>query len=505
VKGTPLVRWLYEEIRAAILEGRFSAGSKLPSRIAFARKYRVSMGTVIVAFDRLLKQGYVDTRVGRGTYVRAVLPDAHPGLSAPRARAPARAAPRALSARGRLLTAQPFPKLFSNRSVETFRLTCPMLDAFLVQTWNRLAERRMNGTAHELSAHGEPLGFPPLRAAIAEYIADTRGVRCTTGEVVVTSGTQESLDIVARLLLDPGDQVWMEDPGYPAAGALLRAHGAELTAVPVDAQGIDCDIGRQRCELARLAYVTPACQFPLGVPMSLDRRVKLLQWANEAGAWIFEDDYDGQLQFGDRSPSTLYSLDRARSVIYSSSFNRMLFCSLRLGFLILPPAFIDSAAAALSITRRYHSTLEQATLADFIVQGHLKSHLQRLREIYSVRREALIGAVKAELGGLMHIGDSRGGLQVIGWLASGMSEAEACARAAARGIDSLALSALTIDRRMPPGLVLGICGAHTRAITTAIKRLGRVLRLLAWQETRSSPPQNLDRGALSGIDRSSPD
>ncbi|MGA7537484.1 MAG: PLP-dependent aminotransferase family protein [Steroidobacteraceae bacterium] len=377
-----------------------------------------------------------------------------------------------------------------------------MLDAFPIDTWNGLLARRSRGSAHEVTAHGEPLGFPPLRAAIAKYMADTRGVRCTAGQVVVTSGTQESLELVARLLLDPGDQVWMEDPGYAAAAALLRAHGAEVIAVPVDAQGINCDIGRERSEPARLAYVTPACQFPIGVPLSLERRVKLLQWANEAGAWIFEDDYDGQLQFDGRSASPLYSLDCAKSVIYSSSFNRILFSSLRLGFLILPPAFIESVAAALSITRRYQPILEQATLADFIAQGHLDLHLQRMREIYSARREALIAAVRAELGGLMQFEDSQGGLQLIGWLAPGMSEAQACARAAARGIDSVALSALTIDRRMPPGLVLGICGADPRAIRTAVKRLGRVLRVLAWQETGSCAPQKLIRGP-EGFERSS--
>jgi GntR family transcriptional regulator / MocR family aminotransferase len=504
-RGTPLFRWLYEEIRAAIVEGRFPPGSRLPSRAALARKYRVSMGTVIAAFERLLNQGYVDASVGRGTFVRAALPDALLEPGAPRACAPTPSRRRSLSARGRLFAAQPFPELFSNRSVETFRMDCSMLDAFPIDTWNRLVARRMSGDAQRLTAHGEPLGFPPLRAAIAEYLADTRGVRCTASQVVVTSGTQESLDLVARLLLDPDDRVWMEDPGYAAATSLLRAHGAEVVAVPVDNQGIDSDVGRQRSERARLAYVTPACQFPLGVPMSLERRVKLLQWANAAGAWIFEDDYDGPLHFEGQSPSPLFSLDRARSVIYSGSFNRTLFSSLRLGFLILPPAFIDSAAAALSITRRYHPTLDQAVLADFIAEGHLKPHLHRMREIYSARRQALIEACRTELGGLMRCGDSPGGLQIVGWLAPGMSETAAWARAAARGIESVALSSLTLARRMPPGLVFGIAGANPYAIRTAVRRLGRVLRVLAWQETGSSAPLRLSPVALGSSGHASHD
>jgi GntR family transcriptional regulator / MocR family aminotransferase len=382
---------------------------------------------------------------------------------------------RKLSARGRRLATQPFPKLLSNRSVKTFRLDEPALDLFPIATWNRLAARRLGRRALELLGHGEPLGYPPLRAAIADFIANTRGVRCTAKQVVVTSGTQESLDLVARLLLDPGTRVWMEDPGYAAVTALLRAHDLGVIGVPVDAQGIDCDAGRERA-LARFAYVTPACQFPLGVPMSPERRRKLLQWADEAGAWIFEDDSDGLLQFGGHSADALCSLDRAGSVIYSNSFNRLLFSSLRLGFMILPPALIKTATAVLSITRRYPPVLDQATLGEFIVQGHLKLHLQRMRAVYAARRKALIEAGNAELGGLMHFGDSQAGLRVIGWLGSGISESEVWRRAAAQRIDSVALSRLALEREMPPGLVLGFGAADERALRTAIKRLRRVLR-----------------------------
>ncbi|MGH8288866.1 MAG: PLP-dependent aminotransferase family protein [Steroidobacteraceae bacterium] len=345
-----------------------------------------------------------------------------------------------------------------------------------------MVAQRPRLNARDFMAHGEPLGYPPLRAAIAGYINRTRAVRCKAGQVVVTSGTQQSLDLVARLLLDRGDEFWMEDPGYAPVTSLLRSHGAKVIGVPVDAQGLDCDAGRRRCRLARLAYVTPHCQFPLGIPMSHERRLKLLQWANEAGAWIFEDDYDGDLPFENTPVAALHSLDRASCVIYSSSFNRLLFPSLRLGFMILPAAFVEPAAAAISISQRYYPVMEQATLAHFILEGHWDMHIRRMRELYQERREALVGAARSELGGLMRLSDSQAGSQVIGWLAPGMSEAEAYRRAAANGIDSIALSRLTIERRMPPGLVLGIGGADIRAIRTGIKHLGRVLRALAWQQ-----------------------
>jgi GntR family transcriptional regulator / MocR family aminotransferase len=476
-EGTLLSRWLYEEIRAAIQQGRLAPGSKLPSKSAIARNYRLSRGTVVTAFERLIGQGYLDSTVGSGTYVRATCADALPEDAAQRARALAKVPRRTLSTRGRGLAAQAFPKLWSERSVETFRLDRPALDAFPIQVWKELVDRHLHAGARELADHGEPLGFAPLRAAIAGYVGDSQGIRCGADQVVITSGTQQSLDLIARLLLDRGDQVWMEDPGYPAATSLFRAYGAQVIGVPTDRQGLDCDAGRQRAHCSRLAYVTPACQFPLGAAMSEDRRTKVLQWAEEAGAWIFEDDFDSQMQCGDRPTPALYSLDRAGSVIYSNSFNRSLFPSLRLGFLILPPAFIEPAAAALSITRRYGPTLEQAVLADFIVQGHLALHVRRMREIYRARREALLTAGKSELDGLMRLSDaSGGGLHVVGWLARGLSEAEVWRRAAANRISSIALSTLTIERRMPPALVLGIGSADERSIRTAVKRLRRVLR-----------------------------
>jgi GntR family transcriptional regulator/MocR family aminotransferase len=275
--GTTLHSWLYQEIRAAILESRLSPGCKLPARKALARQCHVSIGTVTEAYDRLVKLGYLDAREGSGTYVRSTLQDTTLESSGLRAPGPASGPRRVLSARGRLLAAQHFPKPVCNHSA-AFKLDHPPLDMFPIETWNRLAAlSSRRGRTLELLAHGEPLGFPPLRAALAAYVSRARGVRCQADQVVVTSGTQHSLDLVARLLLDPGDQVWMEDPGYAPVTSLLRSHGAKVVAVPVDTQGIDCADGRRRCPLARLAYVTPGCHFPLGVPMSHERRLELLQ------------------------------------------------------------------------------------------------------------------------------------------------------------------------------------------------------------------------------------
>jgi GntR family transcriptional regulator / MocR family aminotransferase len=488
--GTTLHSWLYEEIRTAIVESRLAPGLKLPARKVLARQCHVSIGTVTEAYDRLAKLGYLDAREGSGTYVRARLLDTTPESGAPPPPGPARGPRRVLSARGRLLTAQSFPKFFSKRSVATFSLGSA-LDMFPLESWNRLAaQRSRRGGSLELLAHAHPMGLPVLRAALADYVSRARGVRCDADQVLVTSGTQHSLDLVARLLLDPGDQVWMEDPGYAPVTSLLRSHDAKVVGIPVDSHGLDCISGRLRCPLARLAYVTPGCHFPLGAPMSHERRLKLLDWAGGAGAWIFEDDYDGPLRGDGHHQPALQSLDRTGCVIYSSSLSRLLFPSLRLGFLILPPAFIEPAAAALSITQRYQPAMDQATLADFITQGHFDRHMQRTRELYAERYETLIAVGSAELGELLQFSDSHVGPQVIGWLAPGTNEAEVWRRAAARDIDTVALASLTIERAMPPALVFGIGAADSRAIRTAIKRLGRVLRVLAWQTNGATAIQN---------------
>ncbi len=343
--------------------------------------------------------------------------------------------------------------------------------------WGRLAARRLR-RAPELLSHGETLGFRPLREAIAGYVGLTRGVKCSAEQVLITTGTQQSLDLIARLVLDPGERVWMEDPGYPAVASLLRALGAHVVGVPVDEEGIDCDAGRRRARQARLAYVTPGCQFPLSGTMSLARRWSLLRWAQDEGAWVFEDDYDSQLRFSGRPLAALQSLDAGGCVIYSNSFNKMLFSSLRLGFLVLPPRLVEPVAAARSIIDRFPSVLEQATLCDFIAEGHMDQHMRRMRELYAARFEALIRAAQRELEGLMELAPIHAGLQTVGWLAAGIEEGEACRRAAEHGIDSVALSRLTIERTMPPGLVLGVGSADVRAVRRGVRQLARVLREL---------------------------
>jgi len=470
--GATLLRWLYDEIRLAIVEGRLAPGARLPSTRGIARQHRVARGTVVAAFEHLIAEGYIEGSVGSGSFVRDVTALAPP---ASRARSRAPVVTPSLSVRGQRLVSHPFPLRITGRT-HTFRLDMAALEAFPIRTWSRITARCLRTGVPGLLAHGETLGFPPLRAAIAQYVGLTRGVQCSADEVVITSGTQASLDLIARLVLDPGDRVWVEDPCYTAIPALLEALGAEVVGVPVDEAGIDCDAGRRRARGAKLACVTPGCHFPLGATLSLQRRLALLEWARNAGAWIFEDDYDSQLGFSGRPLAALRSLDRTGSVIYSNSFSKMLFPSLRLGFLIVPQSLLGAVDAARSVLQRFPSVLDQAVLAEFIGAGHMEQHMRRMRDLYTARHDGLVRLAQQELADVLRLAPVTAGLQTVGWLADGIPEVQASRLAVEQGIVAVPLSQLTVERSMPPGLVLGAADTDFPAIRRGVEQLGVILR-----------------------------
>ena len=475
--GATLLRWLYDEIRLAIVEGRLPAGARLPSTRSIASQYRVARGTVVAAFDHLIAEGYIEGTVGSGSFVREMTALSPAHSAAVRARPRGAFTAPSLSIRGRRLVDNPFP-IRTPAGVHTFRLDNAALEVFPIKTWSRITARCLRTAVPRLLLHGDPLGFPPLRAAIADYVGLTRGVQCTADQVVITSGTQASLDLIARLVLDPKDRVWIEDPCYAAVAALLRGVGAELIGVPVDEAGIDCETGRRRARVAKLACVTPGCHFPLGVTLSLQRRLALLEWAREVGAWIFEDDYDSQLGFIGRPLAALQSLDRTGCVIYSNSFSKMLFPSLRLGFLVVPPALLGALEAARSVLQRFPSVLDQAVLADFVAAGHMEQHMRRMRDLYTMRHDALVRLAQSQLGDVLRLAPVTAGLQAVGWLAEGIPELEVSRLALEQGIGALPLSRLTIDRTLPPGIVLGAAATDMEATRRGVEQLGAILRAL---------------------------
>src|SRR4051794_27308303 len=443
--AVPLHRQLYEGLRGTILAGRLSAGTRLPATRTLARELQISRNTVLNAFEQLLAEGYVEGLTGSGTYVSHVLPDdllRVPSASVAQPTAPAN---RRLSHRGALLAATPVSVARDQGLPRAFRPGLPAFDTFPFDVWTRLVARRWKQPPPELLSYGDPAGYWPLRVAIAAYLHAARGVQCTADQVIVVAGSQQGLDLAARVLLDPGDHVWIEDPGYVGARGALRSAGAQLVPVPLDQEGLRVAAGIDKCPDARMAYVTPSHQFPLGVTMSLSRRLALLDWARRADAWLLEDDYDSEYRYTGRPLPALQGLDRDRRTIYLGTFSKVLFPSLRLGYLVVPADLVAAFVAARALADRHPPSIEQAALADFITEGHFARHIRRTRALYAERQAALLAAADRELAGLIELPPAEAGMHLVGWLPPGANDAEASYCAARAGVDAPALSAYALE------------------------------------------------------------
>jgi GntR family transcriptional regulator / MocR family aminotransferase len=463
---------LYDELRAAILEGRLRPGARLPGTRDLASAYGLSRATIVTAFDQLKSEGYVEGKAGSGTYVSQVLPEQLLDVRGPRTEKRLPYQRVALSEYARRL--QPF-RGTSPRPIRAFRANQPALDLFPTTLWAQVAARRLRRVSINLLAGGEALGYRPLRQAVADYLNSSRGVKCTADQVLILSGAQEALDRTARILVNPGESVWMEEPGYPGAAVVFRAVGARICPVPVDAEGLDLERGIQKWRRARLAYVTPAHQFPLGVTMSLRRRLALLEWARRSGTLIFEDDYDSEYRYSGRPIPALQGLDRSGVVIFAGSFSAVLFPALRLGYLVVPPEMVDVFAAAESVSTHHPPLLEQAILCDFITEGHFARHIRRMRELYAERLAVLLEGAREKLAGALEISTVEAGLQTVGWLTRGLRAERVAELAGQRGVEVVALSRYASGRSRREGLMLGFAAVDPRELRRGVEELGRVL------------------------------
>jgi GntR family transcriptional regulator / MocR family aminotransferase len=438
---TTLTRWLYEELRGAILDRRLPHGTRLPATRDFAVQYGISRGTVVTVFEQLQAEGYLTGRAGAGTRVNARL---FRGVHKKQAAQP-RLSKLPVSVRG----------VPTSRPARPFRTHEPALTEFPTDIWARVAGRRLRRASSSLLAPGDPRGYPPLREAIATYLLSSRGVNCSADSVVIVSGVQQGLDLVARLLIKPGDAAWMEDPGYFGAVSAFSQAGARIIPVPVDEYGLAVSRGEEVCKYAKVAYLTPAHQFPLGVSMSLERRLALLKWARETGAFLIEDDYDSEYRFEGRPIPALQGLDKQGSVIFLGSFNKVLFPSLRLGYLVAPPVLLDSLLALRLGADFYPPSLDQAILCDFMTEGHLGRHLRRMRDMYANRLATLQHEAKRYLGGLLQISPIQAGLNTAGFLQNGMLSRQAEEAAANHGVEVLGLDRFALKQKHVEGLLLG--------------------------------------------------
>ncbi|MEK8033636.1 PLP-dependent aminotransferase family protein [Ideonella sp. DXS29W] len=465
----PLRLQVYRQLRSAIEHGNLPPGARLPPTREQASLLGVSRNTVLWAMERLRAEGYVVAHVGRGSFVAEGFGPPVAWRRAVRAMAPV------LSRRGQAIADIALRWLPPTQAAKPFRIGAPEVQTFPYAVWDRLSRQVSASERQSLAQYLDPAGWPPLREAIAQWLWASRGLRCDAAQVLVCSGSQQALDLIGRLLLDPGDEVMVEDPGYPGIRAALMGQGAQTRPVPLDDEGLDIDQGAERWPRARLVVATPGCQFPTGVRMSLARRLALMIWAHRHDGWVVEDDYDGEFQYGAHRLPAMASLLQADRVLYVGTFSKALHPGLRLGFIVLPVSLVPAFAMARAVVDRHAPGDTQAVLARFIAEGHLLRHLNRMRDLYPAR-QARLRRLLAELSdGALQLHAQHHGLHLLHEVRAGSADHQVSARAMEAGVMLPPLSRYAIETQRR-GRLFGYAGYDDTSLRRAAEAVAPLLR-----------------------------
>jgi GntR family transcriptional regulator/MocR family aminotransferase len=471
---TPLYRQMYDWFRSTIIDGRMRPGQRVPSTRSLSAELKISRIPVLNAYEQLLAEGYFETFVGAGTCVARSIPDdaLRPQTAKSRKELQPSAGgtgPRRMSRRGLELTnlsAQPWFDVSG-----AFRVSLPALDQFPIGVWSKLVARHSRNPPRGIMAYGDAMGYAPFREAIAEYLGAVRSVRCEPSQILVTTGSQQALQLAAQVLVDPDDRVWMEEPGYLGARQAFVTVRAQLIPVRVDHDGMEVAEIIRRGGTARVVYVTPSHQYPMGTTMSATRRMLLLNWAARSGAWIIEDDYDSEYRFGTRPIASLQGLDTDARVIYVGTFSKVMFPALRLGYVVVPKDLVPAFSAARDAADIFSSTLYQAVMTDFIREGHFARHIRRMRMLYMDRRSTLIKAIRSQMGDLLEVIGDAAGMHLLALLPPGINDVKVSRHAAQRRISVMPLSSCCLEPPARGGLILGYGGVNPHQIYDGIRRL----------------------------------
>ena len=463
-----LYKQIYDCYRKAILDGSLRAGQRVASTRVLASELGISRIPALSAYAQLLAEGYFESRVGSGTIVSRSLPQRAQPVTTEATQLTRSRSRRPISKHALLPTSRHGD--YGDGGLGPFRFGQIAFDHFPLQIWNSLVTRQARRTDARSFKYGDHMGVSDLREAIATYLRTARAVRCEARQIMIVSGSQVGLEITTRALLDPGSRVWVEEPGYTLARAVIAGRGCKIVPVPVDIEGLDVLAGRRKCQHARAELVTPSHQFPMGVTMSASRRLQLLDWAESAGSWIIEDDYDSEFRYDSQPIGSLQGLDRNARVIYIGTFSKVLFPSLRLGYLVIPPDLVDRFQAVRFAMDVSSPTFLQAVLADFIREGHFSRHVRRMRAIYEQRRDGLIESIRRELGARVEIADAQAGMH-LAVIMKGIADREVAERAVGQKIWLAPLSSFYADKPVHRGFVLGFGSTSSEEIPSAVRRL----------------------------------
>jgi len=469
---TPLYLQLDAQIRAAVLSGVLVKGDRLPATRQLAKDLDVSRITIQITYDQLIAEGFLTALTGSGTFVAEIPSDVLP--STPNVRQSSPMPEARLSSRGQAIAqTSAMTRIGMSRP---FRPGVPATDLFPLRAWSKLWSRSLAGLNNTHFGYGPSGGHPPLRKAIATYLGNARGIKCDPDQVIVTGGAQQAFALSALALLDPGDIAWGEYPGHTAGRDVLKALGAKTFSVPVDNEGLDLDKGRAAFEIPKLIFVTPSHQHPLGITMSLRRRLELLRYAEDVGSWILEDDYDSVFRYSGRPLPALQGLDRAARVIYAGSFSKVIYPSLRLGYVVVPPDMIDAYTAAQTVLTHGVSLLPQIVVAEFMESGGFATHIRKMRVAYAERRLQLLSCLHEYASEHLEVPPSEAGMHLMAWLKNRkLTDLGVSQQLWAAGIEVVPLSIYCDRPYHRQGLLLGFTGVRHDEMASNVKKLVAVL------------------------------
>ncbi len=464
----PLYQQIYESFRGRIIRGELRAGDLVPSSRELARESHISRLPALTAYAQLLAEGYFESRIGAGTFISSSLPSRPTGAS-PSA-APGR---RLLSAQ--VVALPKYERPSWAESLGPFQVGQPELQKFPIEIWLRLVARYSRRMRLKALQYGDAMGLAELREAIATYLRTSRGVRCEAQQIMIVSGSQQALDLATRVLLEAGRAAWVEEPGYWLVHHVLKAARCRIVPVPVDAEGLNVTAGIRLNRNARAAFAAPSHQYPLGVTMSAARRLRLLEWAQRSRAWIIEDDYDSEYRYSNLPIASLQGLDGNARVIYIGTFSKVMFPSLRLGYLVIPVDLIERFAAMRQVMDICPAHITQAVMSDFIREGHFARHVRRMRPIYAERRSVLVAELERQLGDSVTIMGDQAGMHLAIFLTRGRDDRKIAATAARQSLWLSPLSSSYIGRTARHGFVLGFGNTKANDIPQAVRRLKKLI------------------------------